>query len=67
MDEESNIIKDREVGKNYAVLGDSQIRDLGIKLSNIRKFRTRKKVVICCPGADIDFSKFRIQVAHGSG
>ena len=23
--------------------------------------------MICCPGADIDFSKFRIQVAHGSG
>ena len=26
----------------YILLGDSQVRDLGIELSNIRKFKARK-------------------------
>ena len=40
MDEESNIVRHREAGTNDIVLGDSQVRDLGIELSNIRKVRT---------------------------
>ena len=59
MDEESNIAKHREDGTNYIVLGDSQVRYLGIELSNIRKVRDRKRVVTCYLGADIDFIKNR--------
>ena len=40
-----NIVRDREDGTNDIVLGDSQFRDLGIELSNIRKVRGRKRVV----------------------
>ena len=37
MDEESNIVREREDGTNDIVLGDSSLaRDLGIELSNIR-------------------------------
>ena len=35
------------------VLGDSQVRYLRIELLNIRKFKTRKRVVMCYPGAEI--------------
>ena len=35
MDEESNIVKDREDGTNDIVLGDTQFRDLRTELSNI--------------------------------
>ena len=35
MDEEGNIARHREDGANDIVLGDSQVRDLGIELSNI--------------------------------
>ena len=55
MDDESNIVKHREDGTNEIVLGDSQVRDLGIGLSNIGKVRARKRLVMCYPGADIDF------------
>ena len=47
-------------------LGDSQVRDLGIDLSNIRKFKTRKSVVMCYPEADIDFIEDGLEVAYGS-
>ena len=66
MDEESNIISYKKDGTNDKVLGDSQVKDLGIELSNIRKFRTRKRVLMCFPGADIYFIKDRLEVAHGS-
>ena len=52
IDEEINIVRHREDEANDMVLGDSQVTDLGIELSNIRQFSTRKKVVICYPGAD---------------
>ena len=42
MDEVSNLVRHREDGTNDVVLWDSQIMALGIELSNIRKFRTRK-------------------------
>ena len=32
MDKESNIVRHRREGANDAVLGDSQVRDLGIEL-----------------------------------
>ena len=35
MEEENNIVRDREDGTNYIVLRNSQVRDLGIELSNI--------------------------------
>ena len=57
MDEENIIVRHREDGTNDKVLEDSQIRDLGIELSNIRKFRTRKRIEMCYLGADIDFTK----------
>ena len=57
MDEGSNIVRDREDGTSDIVLGDSQVRDLGIEFSNIGKVRARKRLVICYPGADIDFIK----------
>ena len=41
MDEESNIVKHREDETHYIDLEDSQIKDLEIELSNIRKFRIR--------------------------
>ena len=44
---------------NYIGLGDSKVRGLGIEPLNIRKFRTRKRVVMCYPGAGIDFIKDR--------
>ena len=62
MDEESNIVRHREDGTNDIVLGDSQVRDLGIEFSNIRRVRARKRVVICCPGEDINFIKDRRSV-----
>ena len=37
-----------------------------IELSKIRKFRTRKRVVICYPGANIDLIKDRLEVAYRS-
>ena len=37
-----------------------------IELSNIKKFRTRKRVVMCYPGVDIDFIKARLELADGS-
>ena len=43
MDEESNIVRDREDGSNDIILVDSQVRDLGIELSNRGKVRARKK------------------------
>ena len=61
-----NIVRDREDGTNDIVLGDSQFRDLGIELSNIRKVRGRKRVVMCYPGVDIDFIKGILGIAHGS-
>ena len=39
---------------------------MGIELSNIIKFRGRKRAVMCYPGADIDFIKDRLEVAKGS-
>ena len=57
MDDESNIVRDREDWTNYVVLGDSQVRDLGIEFSNIRKYRARKRIVMCYPGVDTDFIK----------
>ena len=53
IDEESNIVRDREHGTNNIVLGDSQVRDLGIELSNIGKVRVRKRLVMCYPRADL--------------
>ena len=35
-------------------------------LSNIKKFRTRKRVPMCYPWADTDFIKYRLEVTHGS-
>ena len=55
MDEKSNIFRYREDGANYMVLRDSQVRDLGIEVLNIRKFRIRKRVVMCYPRVDTDF------------
>ena len=66
MDEENNISRHREDGTNDITLGDSQVRDLGTELSNIRIFRTRKRVVMCYLGADTDFIKDRLEVVHGS-
>ena len=66
MDEETNIVRHRKDETNNIVLGDSQVRDLGIELSNIRKIGTRKRVVMCYPGADIYFIKGRLEVAHVS-
>ena len=37
---------------------------MGIELSNIRKFKVRKRVVMCYPGVDNDFIEDRLQVAH---
>ena len=42
------------------------MRVLGIELLSIRKFRTRQRVVICYPNADVDFFKDRLDVVHGS-
>ena len=42
MDEESNIVRYKEDVTNDIVLGDSQVRDLGIEFSNMRKLRTKK-------------------------
>ena len=53
MDEESNIVRHREEGTDDIVLGDSQVRDLRIEFSNIRKFRTRKRIGMCYHGADL--------------
>ena len=50
MDEESNIVRKREAGTNDVVLGDSQYLNLATELSDIRKFRTRKRVVMSYPG-----------------
>ena len=66
MDEESNIVRDREDGPNYIVLRDAQVRDLGIEFSNIGKVRARKRLVMCYPGVGIDFIKDRLEVANGS-
>ena len=66
MEEENNIVRDREDGKNDIVLGDFQIRDLGIEVWNIGKIRTGKRLVMCYPGADIDFIKGRLERANGS-
>ena len=35
MEEENNILRDREDGTNGIVLGDSQVCDLGVELPNI--------------------------------
>ena len=43
MNEDSNIARNREDGTNDIVLGDSQVRDLRIELSTIRKVRARKR------------------------
>ena len=43
MDEQSNIVRHRVNGANDIVLGDSHVGDLGIELSNIRKFKTRER------------------------
>ena len=43
MDEESNIVRHKEDRTNDIVLGVSLVKDLGIELSSIRKFRTRKR------------------------
>ena len=64
MDEESNM--HMEEGANDIVLGDSWVRDLGIEPSNIRKLRTRKRVVMCYPGAAIDFIQDKLEIVHGS-
>ena len=50
MDEESNIVGDREDGSNDIVLEDSQVKDLRIDLPNIGKVRTRKILVMCYAG-----------------
>ena len=42
MNEESNIIRDKENKTNEIVLEDSQVKDLGIELLNIGKVRARK-------------------------
>ena len=65
IDEKSNIVRDKEDGTNDIVLGDSQVRDLGIGLSNIGKVRARKRLVMCYPRTDIDFIKNRLKVANG--
>ena len=66
MDEESNLARQWGDGTNDIVLGGSQVRDLGIDLSNIRKVRARKRVVMCYPGVVIYFIKDRLEVAQGS-
>ena len=43
MDEESNIVRHKEDRTNDIVLGVSLVKDLGMELSSIRKFRTRKR------------------------
>ena len=51
MDEESNIVRYREDGSDDIVSEDSQVRDLGIELSNIEKIRARKRLLVMCyPG-----------------
>ena len=60
IDGESNIVRHREDGTNDIVLRDSRFRDLRIELSNIRKFRTSKRVVMCYPRVNIDFIKHRL-------
>ena len=57
IDEESNIVRNREDGTNDIVLGDSPSRNLEIELSNIGKVRARKILVMCYPGTDTDFIK----------
>ena len=42
MNEESNIIRDKENKTNEIVLENSQVKDLGIELLNIGKVRARK-------------------------
>ena len=63
MNEESNIVRHKEDGTNYIFL---EIWGLGIELSNIRKVRARKNVVMCYPGADFDFITDKLEVANGS-
>ena len=65
-DEESNIVRDREDGTNDTVLGDSQVRDLGIELLNIGKVSTRKRLVMYFPGADVDFIKDGLELTNSS-
>ena len=45
-EEENNIVRDREEEMKDIVLGDSQVRDLGIELSNIGKVKARKRLVV---------------------
>ena len=59
--EEKNIVRHRECGTKDIVLGDSQVTNLEIELSNIRKFRARMRVDMYYPGADNDFIKDRLQ------
>ena len=47
------MVSQREDETNDIVLGDSQVRDLGMELSRRMKLGTRKKVVMCYPGAGI--------------
>ena len=63
MDDNSNIVRYREIGAND--IEDSQVRDLGTDLSHIRKFRTRKRVVMCSPREDIDFIKNKLEERMG--
>ena len=66
LEEETHMVSEREDEPNDIVLGDSQVRDLGMELSKRRKLGTRKRVVMCYPGAGIDFIKERLEVVHGS-
>ena len=50
MDEQSNIVRHRVNGANDIVLGDSHVGDLGIELSNIRKFKTRERSDVLSQG-----------------
>ena len=52
-------------GSNDKVSWDSRGRDLGIEISNIGKVRARKRLVMCYPGACIDFIKDRLEVEMG--
>ena len=58
INEDSNIVKYRDDGGNDIGLGDLQVRDLGIELLSIRKFNTKKKVLIPYPRPAIDFNRY---------
>ena len=64
LEDESQIVSQREDGANDIVLVNLQVKDFGMELSSRRKLGTRKRVVVCYPGAGIDFIKDRLEVVH---